>query len=245
MCFTVQCLADHKKLSAIFYKELGLSVSIRTCFADLSSFQKPPREEAARLGFDSFAIDCLNGPEPVLAMLCSEKKLHVAGIALRDIDEQQYSQLMDHDKIQQWATGKQFYRVNRRKELGPGAVSTMTREIQEGRWWKDEADSSAKQELQRQLDDLQSQFNELKQTSTEIKREIAENASLRQEKAKIIVGFPRWLVTHDANPDMQGDLKEQKRVLQKEHTEYKALPKKLGTCIGLARMCWSLTSIRK
>lgn len=187
LCFTTQSREDHKKLSNYFFKELGLSVSIRTCLQSFSSFQSPSREEAAKLGFDAFAIEHLAGPEPVLAMLCSEKRLHLAGIALRDVNDNQYNHLMNDDKVTTWATGRQSYKVTRRRDLGPQAVSTMTRGIRPGRWWRDEVDSSEKQELQRRFDVAQEQFDELKAKNEQLRQKEAEIQRDRDTKSKYVV----------------------------------------------------------
>ncbi|KAL2758587.1 hypothetical protein ACRALDRAFT_1040546 [Sodiomyces alcalophilus JCM 7366] len=210
LCFTTQSREDHRALSNYFYKELGLSVSIRTCLQPLSSFKGPSPEEGRRLGFDAFAIEYLAGPEPVLAMLCGEKRLHMAGISLRDIDDEQYNRLMAEERIGTWAAGRQFYKVTRRKDLGPQAVSTMTRDIQPGRWWKDDVDLSEKRELQRQLDEVQEHFNGLKEENRQLQQQNDELNVERESKKKFL-----------------DDLKQQKSALQKEYNEYQTLPTKL------------------
>ncbi|KAM0271108.1 hypothetical protein ACHAQH_009214 [Verticillium albo-atrum] len=208
MCFTAQTVSDHKKLSDQLYGKLGLSVSIRTCRSSFSSFNRLPTEEARRMGFDCSAIDQLTGPEPVLAMLCNEKKLHLAGIGLKDVNEAQYEALMQEDKVQNWATGNQLYAVKRRKDLK--AVSNTTREIQPGRWWKDEVDVAEKQELQRRLDEVKQNMSALREENTNAKKEAEENHTQRESILRVTE-----------------DLKEQKRVLQKEFSEYQAIPAKL------------------
>ncbi|CRK23425.1 hypothetical protein BN1708_003694 [Verticillium longisporum] len=208
MCFTAQTVDDHKKLSAQLYGKLGLSVSIRTCRSSFSSFNKLPAEEAQRMGFDCWAIDQLSGPEPVLAMLCNEKKLHLAGIGLKDVNETQYEALMQEDKVQNWATGNQLYAVKRRRDLK--AVSNTTREIQPGRWWKDEVDLAEKQELQRRLDEVKQNMAVLREENTSTKKEAEENHAQRESILTVTE-----------------DLKEQKKVLQKEFSEYQAIPAKL------------------
>lgn len=120
-------------------------------------------------------------------MLCGEKKLHLAGVSLRDINEEQYNCLMAEERIGTWAAGRQFYKVTRRKDLGPQAVSTMTRDIQPGRWWKDDVDLSEKHELQRQLDEVVERFNVLKQENEQLKQRDAELSSERESKAEFLV----------------------------------------------------------
>ena len=189
MCFTTQSRQDHKTLSDYFYKQLGLSVSIRTCLASYADILRLSREQAASLGFDCYAIDCITGPDPVLAMLCNEKKLHLTGVALKDIDERQYHTLMGHDKIMAWVTGRQYYRVVRRRELGPDAVSTTTREIQPGRWWNDDVDTSAKDDLQKRLDEEAAKFTGLKADSQKNKETVVNHHAKLRELAETLVSW--------------------------------------------------------
>jgi structural maintenance of chromosomes protein 5 len=164
VCFTAQTRKDHMKLSDQFYKEMGLSVTIRTCATDFRSFNPPVSPAAARqLGLDGFAIDYLEGPEPVLAMLCSEKYLHTAGVALNEITNDQYNELFNGQKISQWATGQTSFRVIRRREYGPEATTTSTRKISRGRFWTDQAvNTDEKAPLQEKLEELSQQRAELK-----------------------------------------------------------------------------------
>lgn len=172
-CFTAQTRNDHRKLTDRLFNKLNAAVPIRTILADLSSFRPPlPREHLSDLGIDGFALDFVEGPSPVLAMLCSEKKLHLTGVALKDINDEQYQQLSDGEKINSFATGKIYYRITRRREYGPGATSTITKNIQQGRWWTDEpVDVAAKAELEQRLKVLQHEIAEIKQEFDAVKAE--------------------------------------------------------------------------
>lgn len=183
LCFTAQTREDHKKLSHYLYKVLSLSVNVRSILKPLHDFRpKMSRDEANALGLDAFALDMLAGPEPVLAMLCNEKKLDVAGIALKDINDAQYERIIQGETINSWATGRQLYRVSRRKDLGPGAVSTMTRGIQQGMFWTDQpVDEAEKNELRRKIGEVEAEFDALKAQNTEIRRQMAGFADSRKE----------------------------------------------------------------
>lgn len=130
LCFTAQTKNDHKKLTNQLYRVMSLSVVIRTCANPLSAY-KPPidRTEAAAFGLDGFAIDHLAGPEPVLAMLCAEKRLHQSGVARGEHDDEAYNRLVNSGKVSQWAAGRQTFIVRRRREYGPQAMTTITRSI--------------------------------------------------------------------------------------------------------------------
>jgi structural maintenance of chromosomes protein 5 len=163
LCFTCQTRNDHKALSDRFYKKMGLSVTIRTCGAEVQSFRSPMTPNEARtLGLDGFAIDYMEGPGPVLAMLCAERHLHASGVALREISSDQFDSLQSGQKINTWATGQTYFRVIRRREYGPDATTTSTRKVNPGRFWTDQpVDTSEKAELQKSLDEKQEQKQQL------------------------------------------------------------------------------------
>ena len=179
LCFTAQCREDHVKLSEQFYRKMGLSITIRTCSATFDSFQPPlPRQETAALGLDGFAIDFLEGPEPVLAMLCAERRLHASAVGLGETTDDQFDRIVSGDKLITWASGKLSYRVTRRREYGPGAVSTSTKGVPSGRFWTDEPVAVAeKRELKQARDEIGAQVAELVEEINKLKatdREISE-----------------------------------------------------------------------
>lgn len=170
LCFTAQTRNDHKTLTDQFYRNMKLAVTVRTVTADLSNFPSPiPRERLQGLGLDGYALDFIEGPGPVLAMLCSEKRVHLTGVALKDISDEQYQRLSEGERINSFACGTSMYRITRRKEYGPGATSTMSRTIRTGQFWKDEPlDTSAKTELEQRLRERESEFAEMKKRNGEI-----------------------------------------------------------------------------
>lgn len=151
--FTVQTRGDYKKLSDQAHGPMHLSeVNIRTVLHGLDPFHPPvSAEEMKRFGFEGWALDYLNGPEPVLAMLCAEVHIHEAGIALRDTTPQQF-QLLQNSSIQSWVTSKSTYRITRRREYGPGAMSTLVKDTRRACIWTDQpVDMTAKRELQENI----------------------------------------------------------------------------------------------
>lgn len=163
LCFTAQTKNDHKKLTDQFYNKAKLAVTVRTITTDLASFQPPiARESLGQLGLDGYALDYIDGPSPILAMLCSEKKIHTAGVSLKEVNDQQYQRIVDGEIINSFVTGRTLYRVSRRKEYGPGATSTITRTIHPGLFWKDEAvDGSVKAEMEQRLHGCELEHKEL------------------------------------------------------------------------------------
>lgn len=180
-CFTTQSKEDHKKLSDQFYGKMGLSVTIRSCFVPYSSFRPPlSKEEVTSLGFDGYVTDYLDGPEPVLAMLCAEKRLHASAVALRDISDEQFEQIQRDERLTQFAAGRRLYRITRRREYGPGAVSTRVTQFGRARFWSDQPVDAAEQaELRRKILELNGQREELER-ERDAKAKHAEK--LRMEK---------------------------------------------------------------
>lgn len=184
LCFTAQTRNDHKKLTDQFFTNMKLAVTVRTITADLSSFRSPvPQESLAAMGLDGYALDFVEGPEPVLAMLCSEKKLHLTGVALNDISEEQYQKINDDEVFNSFATGNTMYRITRRREYGPGATSTMSRTIRPGTYWTDgPLDMAAKNELEQRLHQCETEFDEMRTTNEEFK---AKSTALKDKEKEI------------------------------------------------------------
>ncbi|KAI1427416.1 P-loop containing nucleoside triphosphate hydrolase protein [Xylaria sp. FL1777] len=191
VCFICQTPNDHKKLSNQFYAQMGIAVSIRTCSSDLSSFRPPiPRDQLRQFGLDAYAINFLEGPEPVLAMLCAERKLHMAAVAQQDISNVHYEKLMAFERIPSWSAGKRMYRVARRREYGPGATSTTTRTIMPGRFWTDQpVDDSERAGIERRMQEVQEELNTLKQEGSSLKEQRKGLADREAEVTNEIVGL--------------------------------------------------------
>ncbi|KAI1487306.1 P-loop containing nucleoside triphosphate hydrolase protein [Biscogniauxia mediterranea] len=212
-CFISQTASDHKKLSDQFYRLMGLSVTIRTCGTPFDSFRPAiPRDQVREMGLDGYAIDYLEGPSPVLAMLCSDKKLHVSGVALRDIDDRQYEQIMNSEHIPSWATGHTMYRAQRRREYGAGAVSTVTRKVGPGRFWTDQPlDNSEKVELEKQKQEIDAELSELKSNGSKLKSRLS---TMKEDEERIREEIEK--------------LKRDKNELQKLVTQHAALGDKIA-----------------
>ncbi|CAJ2504236.1 Uu.00g116300.m01.CDS01 [Anthostomella pinea] len=235
-CFIAQTRNDHKKLSDQFYKGLKLSVSIRTCMSSFASFKPAiPVAQAHGMGLDGYAIDYLEGPEPVLAMLCAEKKLHVSGVASRDLDNAQYEKIVSAERIPSWAAGHTYYRVTRRREYGTGAMSTTTRRIQPGRFWTDQpVDSSEKAAIQKEINEITDEMATLTQEGREKKSKLkAINDSegdvlrdienLRKEKAEL-----QRAATVYANLGLK--ISNEKQALEETLTEIQDCRKRVMRC---------------
>lgn len=184
-CFTAQTTNDYKKLTDKLYRELSLSVVIRSCTQPLESFKPPVSDgEAASLGLDGFAVNFLEGPQPVLAMLCAEKRLHNSGVSLHDHGDAEYERLIKNGQVNQWAAGKQSYVIRRRREYGPQAMTTVTKAIQKGRFWSSQpADAHERAELARRLKVFKGERDVLKE---ELRERQNKNEEIEQKKADLV-----------------------------------------------------------
>ncbi|TWU77063.1 Structural maintenance of chromosomes protein 5 [Metarhizium rileyi] len=211
-CFTAQTKNDYKKLTDQLYRVMSLSVVVRTCSNPRSAFKAPvDRAELAELGLDGFAIDYLEGPEPVLAMLCSEKRLHMSGVALNEHSEQAYEKLINSGKVNQWATGRQTFSIRRRREYGPQAMTTITKNIQIGRFWTSQpVDMQEKKELERRLDEIYSERSTLKEAHDKLQLKLDAIEERKKEVAEKITA-----------------LRNEKSALQKESHKWQTLPEKI------------------
>lgn len=124
-------------------------VNIKVMSSGLDEFRPPvSSDELSRYGFEGWALDYLQGPNSVLAMLCFDLRLHRTAVVLRDTTAQQFEQLQD-SPIDSWVTSKSSYSIIRRKEYGPGATSTRVREVRKAAVWTDQpVDFTAKRNLQ-------------------------------------------------------------------------------------------------
>lgn len=214
LCFVAQTAKDHKTLSHYLFKELGLSVSVRSSLAPYSEYRNPvPREQLKSFGLDGYATDYIEGPEPVLAMLCGEKRLHSTAVGLKDISEEAYQQLQQVDAIGQFAAGKTSYRVMRRREYGAHATSTRVRNIQPGQFWRDQpVDTAEKTDLKQQVEKAKAEFLDVKARFNAVEKD--NMASLNAKKHDIV--------------EKLAELRRAKGELQREFTTWQALPDKIG-----------------
>ncbi|KAK4236330.1 SMC5-like protein [Achaetomium macrosporum] len=222
LCFTAQTKEDHRKLSDQFYGKMGLSVTIRSCFTPYNAFRPPiPKEELPGLGFDGYVNDYLDGPEPVLAMLCSEKRLHASAVALKDISDEQFEQIQRTENLTQFAAGRQLYRITRRREYGSAAVSTRVTQFGKGRFWADQpVDAAEKAELLQRIEELKTRQHALKEENDAVE---ARKRGIKAEKATI-----QQKIT---------ELRDAKNELQREYTAWQSLPDKIESskrALGLA-----------
>ncbi|KAI9933870.1 hypothetical protein ASPWEDRAFT_35838 [Aspergillus wentii DTO 134E9] len=211
--FTTQTRNDFKTLQRALNIDMKLhDISIRTCSIPLDSLRPPISDDELKngIGFDGWAKDYLAGPEPVLAMLCSENRLHQTPITLRDISDEEFGRL-ENGPISSWVTRKQTYQVMRRREYGPSASSTRVRQVKPAKVWTSQpVDASAKHELQQQIEGWKNEAREVQEKidadKTTLKRLGDQHNELDREKV---------------------NLEREKSDKQTAFTNYRALPERI------------------
>jgi len=209
---TVQTKDDTRKLSDAAAGLHLNDIYIKTMIVALNNFRAPVSEDdMKRFGFEGWALDHLNGPEPVLAMLCGELHLHQTGIASRDTSPQQYD-MLQNSPIQAWVTNKSHYRTTRRREYGPGACSTQVKAIRPGQVWTDQpVDLTVKRELEEKIQGWSDEIAEIRTAISEAQKKIENH--------------------REAINDISSEEKvisAEKAAKQKALSEFNALPTKLA-----------------
>jgi len=190
ICFTVQTRADFNTLHKKLHGEMRLSeINIRTMTGGLDNFRPPvSQHELARYGLEGWALDYVEGPEPVLAMLCADgPRLQQTAVALQDTTPQQY-EMLQNSPIACWVSRKHIYKINRRREYGPGATSTTVRDVRKARWWTEQpVDMNAKRALQENIAGWKEEVDALKAEFAGMRAQIAElkPRKLNADKEKV------------------------------------------------------------
>lgn len=193
LSFTVQTKADFKKLQNQAHDKLHLSeINIKEMSAGLDKFPPPVnKDELTRFGFQGWALDFIKGPEPVLAGLCVDSRIHRTAVGLRDTNAQQFDQLQN-SPIDSWVTSKSSYNITRRREYGPGATSTRVRDIRRGTVWTDQpVDLTAKRELQERIDGWGEEVDSFQSKNVDAQTDISRLREQINELQEEIVSFIR------------------------------------------------------
>ena len=192
LAITVQTKADHKKLSEHLLGAMGLAdITIRKNNDEsLPGHPSVSRNDMQNLGLDGWASDFVDGPIPVLSMLCYSAKINTTAVGLVDSSEDQHNRIVGNSMLRAWNTGRTASRVTRRAEYGPGATSTSTNTIKPAQYWTDQpVSSTAKMKVERELEVLKATFEGMKAENTPLKSELETLRSLLDESNEEIVSL--------------------------------------------------------
>lgn len=166
MAFTVTTKADFDMLTDQLYTTMKLrQVNIRTSQKDLQTYRPPvTAEELRQYGLEGWVLDLLEGPEPVLSMLCDNRNIHQTAYTFRDISQAQFEALQQ-SPISSWVTSKQSNIISRRKEYGDKATSTRVQDLRPARFFtKISVDRQQDSDIERKIAETQSEIDELAQS---------------------------------------------------------------------------------
>ena len=212
--FTTQTKKDFKKLADQLYQRMKLvQVNIRTMTGGLEEFRPPiGQQEMRQYGFDGWALDFIEGPEPVLAMLCGEgPRLHLSGVSLQDTPQHIFD-MLQNSPVSSWVTKKSFYKINRRREYGPGATSTAVRDVRAAQYWTEQpVDLAAKRELQELADGRRQEIESVQEDRNNLRLQLA---AVKDEMERFQAD--------------KGRLEKEKENKQRVINQFKALPVRLG-----------------
>ncbi|KAL9012780.1 MAG: hypothetical protein Q9173_002471 [Seirophora scorigena] len=213
LTITCQTKNDFKKLGNILHDQLHLAeINMQHMNGTLDSFPPPvDRDQLGRFGLTGWALDYISGPEPVMAMLCANVRLNSTGVGDRDTSAEHFD-LLQNGPIENWVTKRSSYKITRRREYGPSAMSTNVRDVRKAQIWTNQpVDMTAKRDLQENIEGWNSELVELKKELDQIQAEIEQ--------------------IRDTFRDNQEEIKRLQAVKagkQKALAEIKALPVKLS-----------------
>ena len=183
---------DYAKLHRALHGDLKLThLNLKTVTDPLERHTRPDwdAEKMKRHNFDAWAIDHIQGPEPVLAMLCENARIHVTGVALKDTTPEQYN-LIEAGPIQSWVTTRSYYQIRRRAEYGASAFSTSVRPTRKAQVWTDQpVDMSIKRQLLENIDGWEKEIQDIRDRLIMLKKKLDDAKKERDTVAAEKVGF--------------------------------------------------------
>lgn len=172
---TVQCQEDFATLQRKLIREKRLSdISIRVCSTTSLEQFRPPMttEQLHDVGLDGWAIDFIEGPTTVMAMLCQEKMLHQNGVGLREINDTQYNAIV-RTGMKNFVAGGTSYRLTNRAEYGEAGKSTSAQQTRAPRVWTDQpVDGALRAQVQQQINEKKSDNADITQLIQELKQAV-------------------------------------------------------------------------
>lgn len=153
LAITATNSADFKLLQDKLAGDQRLSdIYLRTSSAGPDQYRLPcPKEQLLNMGLDCYLTDLMQGPDPVLGMLCDTRNIHQTAVAFKDLSPAQY-QNITASTIGSFVTPSEVYTITRRREYGDRGASTRARQVRPPRVFTSQAvDTSAELEINDQI----------------------------------------------------------------------------------------------
>ncbi|KAF2499477.1 P-loop containing nucleoside triphosphate hydrolase protein [Lophium mytilinum] len=162
-------------------------IHIRMATHGIDQWAHPvPTNDLPGYGLEAWLIDLVEGPEPVLSMLCENSNLHRTAVTRQNDSPEQYEKV-SNSPIQTWVAGQKSFRIlNRKKDYGADAVSTHVRQIHKANYWTDQPiDAGAERDIRAKIGEIDIQIETERSSWEELKKWMQpksdERKSLMQE----------------------------------------------------------------
>lgn len=212
---TAQSYDDFRTLQQKLTKDKRLfELSFRTCSeTDLSSFKPPINDqELNRLGLQQWAIDCLEGPSTVLAMLCRERFLHQIAVASGHVTQEQHDEIAKIPSIKGYVADGRVFRFMRRSEYDAAGSAARVSDVRKAKVWTDQPiDVGRKGEIGKAIQQVNRDIAEIREQMDNVKAEAVE---LKTER--------------DEHLNAETRLRDEKETKQRVLAAYKGLDAKIG-----------------
>ncbi|KAL8989899.1 MAG: hypothetical protein Q9177_001322 [Variospora cf. flavescens] len=197
LTITCQTKNDFKKLGNILHDQMHLAeINMQHMSGTLDNFPPPVnRDQLGQFGLTGWALDYISGPEPVMATLCANVRLNSTGMGDRDTSAEHFD-LLQNGPIENWVTKRSSYKITRRREYGPSAMSTSVRDVRKAQLWTNQpVDMTAKRDLQENIEGWTSELVDFKREMDEAQEEIEKiRATIRDnhEEVKTLQAEKAW-----------------------------------------------------
>lgn len=154
------------------------------------SFYRPPctQQELQSLGFEGWTIDYIQGPEPVLAMLCDSAQLHRAAYTSRTLSEAQHSAVEHNSPINSWVADRQKFSIKRRREYN--ASSTRVTTLRPAQYFTDQqVDADYQRELDDEISRLTREKDLIREQHDEVRKRVQDCQQEREQNRSEMVGL--------------------------------------------------------
>ena len=186
---TVQNQRDFNTLQQKLNREKGLhDIRLRTCSdTSLDAFRRPVGEdEMKQLGFSGYAVDFIDGPDTVLAMLCHEKRIHASAIAATDLSDDQHQRAATSGISAYCIKGK-MYRFTNRREYGSAGSTAAIKEYGPAQYWtKQTVDLGRKAALQREIAEIRGELETIRAERDNCRNTVTEAENQMKDLAEQI-----------------------------------------------------------
>ncbi|CAD6444506.1 af7315f0-ec30-42a7-8ece-5fccc6a70508 [Sclerotinia trifoliorum] len=210
LTITAQTQADYKLLNDQFHSAEMRLAEVRTQMSTQTLAETIGRPSATiaelnSIGLDGWAIDFIDAPEPVLAMLCNDIRAHRTAVTLQDVTEEQHERII-RAGITSFVTKTTTYKITTRREYN--ASSTQTSGINRARFFIDGVvDTSGRRMIEENLQELGRKFEALKKENEDISDKIEQ-----------------YSITMAPKKDEKDAIIAEKQQKQKAYGEQRALP---------------------